>query len=204
MEDVLSLYTEPYDPKRPVICLDEKPYQIISDLVEPIKAEGSRVGRYDYSYNRGDVCSIFVAIEPLTGKRIVEVSSKRKKADYARFLSKIFEQYKDADLIRLVQDNLNTHTYGALYEAFPAEKAYEMTRKIQFHYTPKHASWLNMVEVEISAFSRMCLDRRFDNVAAMVYELQSLVSQRSEEGVKINWTFNLSKARLLFKQYYIT
>jgi hypothetical protein len=202
MEDVLSVYEEPYDESRPVICFDEKPCQIISDTREPKKAEKGKPEKYDYEYKRQGVCSVFVAVEPLKGKRMVEVRNRRTKLDYAHFFEQLASKYKKAEVIKIVQDNLNTHSSGSFYEAFRASKALELKMKFEFHFTPKHASWLNMAEVEISSLTKMCLARRFDDQAMLALELKTLVRERNRNKAKLNWTFTIEKARLAFKRHY--
>jgi hypothetical protein len=202
MEDVLSVYEEEYDEKKPVVCIDEKPCQIVSDVIKPIKAKEGHPLRIDYEYERKGVCTVFVAIEAKTGKRLLMVRDRRTKNDYAKFMDFVQSKYPHADVIRVVQDNLNTHTIGAFYEAFRAEKAYNLKQRFEFNYTPKHASWLNMAEIEISALSRICLNRRFDDRSILELELKALVKERNKNKVKINWTFTKEKARQMFKKHY--
>jgi len=165
MEDVLDLYEEDYDERFPVVCFDEKPYQMLHDILEPLPTVKGKAKRQDYEYKRDGVCNIFVAVEPKAGTRFVQVSEQRKKDDFALFIKKLLEHcYPQAVKIRIVMDNLNTHTLGSLYHALSPEEARRIARKIEPHYTPKHASWLNMAEIEISALTQQCLKRRLARI----------------------------------------
>lgn len=203
MEDVLDLYEEPYDEKFPVVCFDEKPYQMLQDILMPLPTTKGRVKRQDYEYKRKGVCNIFVAVEPRAGKRFVSVCEKRKKEDFALFIRELIEQhYPQAVKVRLVMDNLNTHTLGSLYHSFPPEEARELVKKIEPHYTPKHGSWLNMAEIEISALTRQCLKRRLGSIEEVRDELEECVKDRNMRNKAICWSFSLEKAREKLQRLY--
>lgn len=196
MEDVLDLYEEDYDERFPVVCFDEKPYQMLQDIMKPLPAVKGKAKRQDYEYKREGVCNVFVAVEPKAGKRFVLVSEKRKKEDFALFIKGLIEKcYPQAIQVRLVMDNLNTHTLGSLYHALPPEEARRIARKIETHYTPKHGSWLNMAEIEISALTQQCLRRRLGNLEEVKSELASCVESRNSRKKTICWSFSLEKAR---------
>jgi len=199
----LDLYQEPYDPKKPVICFDEKPVQLIEDVVAPIEMKCGDVKKEDYQYKRNGTCVIFIAFEPLRGWRHIEVRERKRKEDYAQFMKEILERYRDVEVIRLVQDNLNTHKYGSFYESFPAEEAGELRRKFEFHYTPKHASWLNMVEIELAALSKQCLDRRIGDIALLRKEIRVWEDERNRKRVKVRWSFTTRDAREKLERHYI-
>lgn len=172
MEDVLDLYAEPFDPKRPVVCLDEKSKQLLADSRPSMPAKPGKVAIQDYEYVRKGTRNIFVAVEPKAGKHVTEVTAQRKKEHYAAFLERIITQeYPDAECIRFVQDNLNIHTEKSLIHAFGKRKTKRLMERAEFHFTPKHASWLNMAEIEIGILSRQCLDRRIPNPRALQREV---------------------------------
>lgn len=203
MEDILDLYNEPYDPNMPVICFDEMPYQLLSDVLAPMPPKPGKPERFDYHYKRNGVCNLLCAFEPLTGRRILSVTRQRRRKEYAEFMKELVEiYYPNVEKIRLVQDNLNTHTGGSFYEIFDAETAQSIYKKFEFHYTPKKASWLNMVEFEFSAISKQCLDRRIGDMETMVKEVSICVRQRNEAQTKVNWQFSTSDARNKFKRFY--
>ena len=161
MEDVLDVYVRPYDPSKPVVCMDETSKQLVADIRRPIPATPGHPQRYDVEYKRFGVANVFMFTEPLGGWRRVSVTGHRKKLDWAEQVRILLEEdYPDAEVVVLVMDNLNTHSIGSLYEAFPPDKARELARRLEIHYTPKHGSWLNIAEIELSVLSRQCLDRR--------------------------------------------
>lgn len=202
MEMVLDVYKRPNDPKYPVICMDESPKQLISETKTPILATPGRVAKYDYEYKRCGVCNIFLAFEPLAGKRIVKITERRTKRDWSYFLEDIVSEYEHANRITLVMDNLNTHDVGSLYETFVPDKAKEILEKFQFVYTPKHGSWLNMAEIELNVLARQCLNRRIDNIAKVKKEVLSWQKFRNNKNSKANWQFTAFDARIkLFKLY---
>jgi hypothetical protein len=183
LEDVLSLYHLPYDEKRPVICLDELPFQMLGEQVEPFLMKPGAVKKFDYEYERKGVASVFVAFEPLSGKRFVkEVYPRRTKADYCRFAQQVAFQWAEADVIICVQDNLNTHNASSFYENLPPSQAYSLMKRVEFHYTPKKGSWLNMAELELSALARQCLARRIPDIETLSRELEMIVKERNTPG----------------------
>jgi len=204
MEQVLDIYKRPYNPLRPVVCMDETPYQMIGHVREPQKAAPGKIARYDYEYFRSGVCNIFTAVEPLTGKRILEVTERRTKEDWAKFIEKIACAYEHAEKITLVMDNLNTHTAGALYLAFKPELAKSLRDRFEFAYTPKHGSWLNIAEIEISVLKRQCLSRRMESIEVVHREIDAWVEKRNAMDVLIDWQFTTSDARVKLKSLYPT
>ena len=203
MEQVLSVYERGYPSRNPVICFDERPCQLMDDVLRPVSMKPGREKREDYEYKRRGTCCILMAIEPKTGKRIVEVSRRRTKADYARFMCRLAIEYSQADRITLIQDNLNTHNPSSFYENLLAEEAFVLTERFEMVYTPKHASWLNMVEIEFSALSKQCLDRRIGDMETMDEEVGVWVKERNTDRVKINWQFSKDAAREKFQERYI-
>ncbi len=203
MEDVLDLYERPYDSRHPVICFDERPCQLLGDLIAPLPMKPGRVRKEDYHYKREGTCCILIAFEPLTGRRIIQVRSHRTKRDYAQFMKTLVEKhYPNADSICLVQDNLNTHSAGAFYETFDAETAHALKNKFEYHYTPKKASWLNMVEIELSILSKQCLDRRIASMAKLAKEVKAFEKERNRVHATINWRFTTTQARTKLHRHY--
>jgi transposase len=196
MEDVLDLYAEPYDPKKPVVCIDEALKQLIEETRTPIVRKPGRAGRYDYEYKRAGTANIFLMIERLRGWRHAKVTKRRCNGDYAHLMRDLVDiHYPDADIIRVVQDNLNTHKPESLYVTFSPEEARRILRKLEFHYTPKHASWLNMVEIEIGVMSQQCLDRRIGKFEVLSSEIAAWEAERNAAGATINWMFDVDRAR---------
>ena len=196
MEDVLDLYAEPPDPKCPVVCLDESPLQLIGETRQPIPAAPGQVARADYEYRRCGTVNLFVAMDVHRPWRRVTGTERRTAQDYAARLRALVDvDYPDAARIRVVQDNLSTHTPGALYEAFPAAEARRILRRLEFHYTPKHASWLNMVEIEIGVLKQQCLDRRIETRARLEAEIATWEHNRNASGARVNWMFTTEKVR---------
>lgn len=204
MEMVLDVYKRPFDPQKPVVCMDESPRQLIAEAKVPIPASPGQPARHDYEYRRCGVCNIFMACEPLAGKRIVRAADRRTKRDWACFLEEIAVQYKDAEKITLVMDNLNTHTPGALYKKFLPEKAKALWDRFEFVYTPKHGSWLNMAEIELSVLTRQCLNRRIDNIAVVRKEIRAWQEHRNNRNDKVNWQFTAKDARIKLSRLYPT
>jgi DDE superfamily endonuclease len=202
MEDVLNLYHQPLDEKRPVLCFDEMPVQLLADVVAPLPMKAGHLARVDYEYERGGVVNLLVALEPLTGKRVVEISKQRTKADYSRFQQQVAATWPEAEKIVLVQDNLNTHNASSFYENLPAAEAFELAQRFEMHYTPKKGSWLNMAELELSALSRICLSRRIASIEALDGEVQALVKERNELKVKVEWQFSIAQARAKLNRHY--
>jgi hypothetical protein len=196
MEDVLDLYAEPPDPARPVVCLDESPVQLIGEVREPIPAAPEQIARVDYEYRRNGTVNLFIVRDVHRPWRKVTVTERRTAQDYAERLRELVDvDFPDAACIRVVQDNLSTHTPGALYEAFPAPEAHRILGRLEFHYTPKHASWLNMVEIEIGVLKGQCLDRRIDHHEELEREIAAWECQRNASGARVNWMFTTEKAR---------
>jgi transposase len=196
MEDVLDLYAEPPDPERPVVCFDETPVQLIGEVRQPIPAEPGQLERYDYEYRRNGTVNLFVFLDVNRPWRKVNVTRQRTARDYAHCMRDLVDvHFPTAICIRVVQDNLSTHTAGALYEAFPPSEARRILRRLEFHYTPKHASWLNMVEIEIGILSSQCLNRRIDDAERLISEIAAWEQQRNAAGARINWMFTTDKAR---------
>ena len=196
MEDVLDLYAEPYDPCYPVVCFDELPYQLISQKQKPLPIQPGQPQRYDYEYQRQGTCNLFMFLQPLAGWRHVKVTARRTKQDFAYCMQELVNIHlPQAHKIRLVCDNLNTHTPAAFYETFDPEQARHLTRMIEFHYTPKHSSWLNMAEVEISVLSGQCLDRRLGQIELVEREVMAWEDERNGRKATIDWRFTIAKAR---------
>lgn len=204
MEQVLDAYKRPYDPLRPLVCMDESPRQLVRATRLPLAAEPGTAEREDYEYERCGVCNIFLAVEPLAGKRIVRVTERRTRTDWANFLEEIAARYEHAERITLVLDNLNTHTPGSLYETFAPPKAKALWERFEFIYTPKHGSWLNMAEIEINVLVRQCLSRRIESIALLRSEVNSWQTQRNTLGAKIDWQFTTDNARTKLKRLYPT
>lgn len=195
MENLLHLYSLCHDVQYPLVCFDERPCVLHADTIEPLPLAPGKAARYDYEYKRKGTCVLFVAVEPLTGFRVVEVSKQRKQIDYTRFMQHLAQHYNKARRIRLVQDNLNTHQSGSFYAALPSDEAFALAQRFEFHYTPKKASWLNMAEIEINAIVRQCLNRRIESLEMMTYEVGQLVKERNKRKIKISWQFTNQQAR---------
>jgi len=203
MEDVLEVYKRPYDPNRPVVCLDETSKQLIGEVATPVPAAPGQVSHYDYEYVRNGVANLFMICEPLAGQRDVDVTDRRTKKDYAECLRKISdEMYPDADVIVLVQDNLNTHSPASLYEAFEPTEAKRLADRFEVHYTPKHGSWLDMAEIELGVLGRQCLSRRIDNTGDLRREVTAWKTDRNSAGTKVNWQFTTADARIKLRRLY--
>ena len=202
MEEVLDIYERAYNPKRPVICFDERPCQLLNDVVMPIPMKPGCVQRQDYHYRRNGTAVVLMAIEPLAAKRIVKVTERKTKKDYARFMKVLSQRYKQAERIILVQDNLNTHNPSSFYETFSAQEAFELSQRFEFIYTPKKASWLNMVEIELSALSKQCLDRRIGDLSLLANEVYAWSKQRNRKRITISWQFTKNNARNKFSRFY--
>jgi hypothetical protein len=204
MEQVLDIYEQPYDPRRPVICFDERPCQLLGNILMPIPMKPGRVERQDYHYKRCGTCVVFMAVEPLAGQRILKVTEQKTKEDYAFFMKEIASYYTDADKIVLVQDNLNTHKPSSFYEVFDAPEAFALSQRFEMVYTPKKASWLNMAEIELSALSKQCLDRRIAERRILAKEVMAWSAKRNRLHTKITWHFTKSKAREKLSSAYDT
>jgi hypothetical protein len=202
-EDVLEVYKRPYDPRRPVVCLDETSKQLIGEVQSPVPAGPGQVSQYDYEYVRKGVANLFMIFEPLAGQRDVEVTDRRTKKDWALCVRKIAdERYPDAEVIVLVEDNLNTHSPASLYEAFEPAEAKRLTDRFEFHYTPKHGSWLDMAEIELGILGRQCLSRRIDNMDDLRREAKAWETARDTAGSKVDWQFTTEDARIKLKRLY--
>ncbi len=202
MEDILHLYHLPFDEKRPVVCFDELPVQLLGEVVMPLPMQARKPKRVDYEYARHGTCSLLVACEPLTGRRLVETSKRRTKADYCRFMQRVGAMYPNTEKIVLVQDNLNTHNASSFYENLPPAEAFALAQKFEMHYTPKKGSWLNMAELELSALSRICLSRRISSTKELDHEIQVLVKERNELRIKVAWQFSITHAREKLSRHY--
>ena len=195
MERILDLYNRPYDPEYPVVCFDERPCYLIGNVVEGLCMTSGQVAKEHYAYEKNGSCSILAMIEPKTGKRFSQIRRKRRKIEFAKFMKRLAQLYPNAKKIIVVLDNLNTHNESAFYENFSAEEAAQLMDRFEFVYTPKTASWLNMIEIEFSALSRQCLNRRIATITELSNEVIAYFKERSEKGVKITWEFTREKAR---------
>jgi DDE superfamily endonuclease len=203
MEDVLGVYTRPYDPSRPQVCLDETSRQLLGEVTPPVPVASGRPARVDYEYERNGTCNLFLVCEPLAGWRHVTVSDRRTRIDWAHCVKDLVEvHYPNAERIVLVQDNLNTHTPASLYEAFPPEEAKRLADKLELHYTPKHGSWLNMAEIELSVLAEQCLDRRLADRATLEREVTAWQTARNAANRGVDWRFTTTDARIKLKHLY--
>jgi len=203
MEEVLDVYQRPYDPKRPLVCFDERPKQLIGETRNPIRAIPGRLGRSDYEYKRNGVANLFMMFEPLGSNRHVKVTGRRTKKELAECWQELVDKiYPEADKIVLVLDNLNTHKKASLYEVFEPGEAKRIANKLEIHYTPKHGSWLNMAEIEISILSRQCLAERMEDMNKLEKEVMAWTQKRNTLGGKVNWRFTTEDARIRLKKLY--
>jgi transposase len=204
MEMVLDVYKRPLDPKNPVVCMDESPKQLIGEKQVSIPISPGQTAKYDYEYVRNGVCNIFMACEPLAGKRIVKITERKTKKDWSYFLEEIAAQHEKAEKITLVMDNFKTHVPGAFYETFPPEKAKALWDKFEFVYTPKHGSWLNMAEIELNVLTGQCLKRRIDNIEEVRNEAEAWQHFRNNKKAKVKWQFTAENARIKLSRLYPT
>lgn len=203
MEDVLEVYVHPYDPKRPQVCIDEGSVQFQKELIPPLQMKAGQVKKRDYHYKRDGYCSLFLACEPLTGRRAIHVRDQRTKVEFAHFLKYVVdEMYPEAETVILVMDNLSTHTLGALYYVFAAEEAKRLWKKIEIHYTPRHGSWLNMAEIELSVLGRQVLRERVGEKKIVEEKVAAWLAKRNTQQAKINWRFTAEDARIKLKRLY--
>ena len=203
MEDVLELYAEPYDPQRPVVCFDETSTQLLADVRDPLPLKPARPKRQDYEYRREGTRNLFLTCEPLAGWRHVAVTERRAIEDFAHQMRWLVDEaYPDVPVVRLVLDNLNTHRMASLYEAFPAAEARRIAKRLEFHYTPKHGSWLNMAEIEFSIFSRSCLRQRLPDEESLCREVHALELERNRAQARITWRFGILDARAKLHRLY--
>ena len=204
MELVLDVYKRPYDARYPVVCMDESPKQLIAETKTPIPSKPGSSVRYDYEYRRCGVCNIFMACEPLIGKRMVKVTDRKTKRDWAQFVDDISVLYPNAERITLVMDNLNTHSPGALYEAFSPEKAKSLWDRFDFVYTPKHGSWLNMAEIELNVLIGQSIGRRIDSIKEVRRQATAWQKHRNNKEARVNWQFTAEDARIKLSRLYPT
>ena len=199
----MDLYAAPYDPERPQVCFDERPYQLISETRAPLPTQPGLPERYDYEYRREGSCNLFVVFQPLVGWRQVKVTERRTKQDFANCMKELVDvHFPEAQVVRVVLDNLNTHTPATLYEAFEPAEARRIARRLEFHYTPKHGSWLNMVEIEISVLSEQCLDRRIPDIRTLQREASAWQTARNGRQATVHWTFTTEDARAKLERLY--
>jgi hypothetical protein len=204
MEMVLDVYKRPYDARYPVVCMDESPKQLISETKTPIPASPGQPYRSDYEYKRHGICNIFMSCEPLAGTRMVKITERKAKRDWAQFLKELAKLYKNADKIILVMDNLNTHRPGSFYATFCPEEAKALWDRFEFVYTPKHGSWLNMAEIELNVLIGQCLGRRIDNIEEVEREVYAWQEHRNNKNAKVNWQFTEEDARIKLSRLYPT
>ena len=203
MEDVLEVYHRPYDAKRPVVALDEASKQLVGETVQPLPPEPGQPERFDYEYVRNGTANLFMLSEPLVGWRHVMVTDRRTARDFAEAVRWLAEDiYPDADRVVLVMDNLNTHKLASLYEAFPPDQARRVAERIEVHHTPKHGSWLNVAEIELSVLARQCLDRRIASVEELFKQLEPWEVERNDRAVGVNWRFTTADARIKLRRLY--
>jgi hypothetical protein len=203
MEDILDVYTQPYDPKRPLVAMDEMPKQLLLDKREPMPTQPGQPQRFDYEYQRQGVADLFLCFEPLTGKRYIKVTDQRTRQDWAEVMRELADvRYPDAQTIVVVLANLNTHSPASFYQAFEPEEARRLAQRFEFHFTPVHGSWLNVAEIELSVLARQCLNRRIPDKATLIREVQAWQNERNAQVVKVDWRFTTADARIKLKHLY--
>lgn len=203
MEDVLDVYHRPYNLECPVVCMDEASKQLIGEIRDPLPTKPGQIAKFDSEYVRNGTANLFMAVEPLAGRRTTQVTDRRTKTDWARFIQHLLNHvYPKAKKVVLVMDNLNVHSLGSLYEAFEAETARSLAERLEIHYTPKHGSWLNMAEIELSILSGQCLDRRIETKQKMIDEVAAWEEDRNQRQIKIDWQFTTPDARIKLKRLY--
>jgi len=202
MEQVLDVYKRPFDEKRPVVCMDESPKQLISEVKSSVPMAKGRVERIDYEYVRHGMVNIFIANEPLKGKRMIQVTEFKKKQDWAKFIKKISDDYPDAEKITLVMDNFKTHSPSSLYETFEPEEAKRIWDRFEFVFTPRHGSWLNMAEIELHVLSSQCLSRHISTMEEITKEVKAWENDRNNKNSKINWQFTTKDSRVKLRRLY--
>jgi hypothetical protein len=203
MEQLLALYALPYDPDYPVLCFDERPCFLIGEAVEPLAVQTGQVRKEHYAYEKHGSCALLAAIQPLTGYRLAQIHARRTKKEYTLFMQALAAAFPDARKIRVVQDNLNTHDVSAFYEHLPADDAQALAERFAFFFTPKAASWLNMIEIEFSALARQCLHRRIPTQEDLAREVLALVAERTTKQIKIDWQFSVQTARSKLNSHYV-
>lgn len=202
MEQILALYALPYSAAYPVLCFDERPCFLIGDHLAGLSMKAGQAARQHYAYEKNGSCALLMAIEPKIARRVAQVFDRRTKQEYALFMKELAARYPQAKKIRVVQDNLNTHSTSSFYETFSAEEAFVLSQRFEFYYTPKSASWLNMIEIEFSALSKQCLNRRIATKEGLTREVLSLVKEREEKVIKIDWQFSIESARGKLNRHY--
>lgn len=203
MEDVLDVYKRPYDPKHPLVCMDEMPKQLLMDTRERLPLQPGDPERFDYEYKRGGVADLFMLFEPLAGKRHIEITDRRRRVEWAEVMRIVSDElYPHAEKIVVVLDNLNTHVGAAFYQAFEPQEARRLVERFELHYTPKHGSWLNMAEIELSALTRQCLDRRIPDKDNLIHEVKAWEDQRNSDVIKVHWQFTTADARTKLRRLY--
>ena len=202
MEDILEVYQRPYDPRFPVLCVDEHPYQLVQGLAQELAMKAGRVATQDYQYKRRGTCYVLAAVEPRGGRRQVEVHRHRGKREYASFMRRLAARYTEAERIILIQDNLNTHGPGAFYEFLPADEARALVKRFELHFTPKKASWLNMVEIEFSVLSKQCISRRIASMSELRTQVAAWAKRRNRERARLTWRFTTERARGKLQRHY--
>ena len=202
MEHILWIYGLPYDRNYPVVCFDERPCFLIGEVIDPLPMQNGQVRKEHYAYEKNGSCALLAAIEPLTGKRVAQVHLRRTKKEFTLFCQALSEAFPKALKIRFVQDNLNTHNASSFYENLPADQAFALAQRFEFIYTPKSASWLNMIEIEFSAIARQCLKRRIPTLEQLEKEVLAIVKERNDKKIKINWQFSLASARNKLNRHY--
>lgn len=202
MEIILRLYLLPYNPLKPVICFDERPCFLIGDIFQPVEMKPGKVAKENYSYSKHGSCCVLASIEPKIGKRLAHVRMKRRRKEFAEFMKNLAQEYPNATKIIVILDNLNTHNFGSFYHQFSAEEAEALKNRFEFIYTPKNASWLNMIEIEFSALSRQCLNRRIKSPITLANEVFTFFKEREEKAIKINWEFSVETARTKLNKHY--
>lgn len=202
METVLRVYARPYDPRRPVVCYDERPCFLIGDVIIPLPMTTGKSQREDYEYTKNGSCSVLMAFEPHTGRRWAEVYSQRTSKEYTGFMVRLANEFPSVDQITLIQDNLNTHHAGSFYKHLDIEAAEALKRRFEWLFTPKHASWLNMVEIELSALSRQCLNRRIPDQACLEREVVTWIKDRNRKKIMVNWHFMVDRCREKMSRHY--
>jgi hypothetical protein len=203
MEDILEIYQQAYNPRFPVVCFDERPYQLLQGLAQELAMKPGRAAKVDYQYERRGTCCLLAAVEPRSGRRRVEVHRHRGKREYASFMRRLAaECYPEAERIILIQDNLNTHGPGSFYDYYPAHEARTLAKRFEIHFTPKKASWLNMVEIELSVLSKQCFGRRIGSIRELRTQVKGWEKRRNKEQAKIGWRFTTEKARDKLQRHY--
>jgi len=202
LEEIVALYGKEYNFEEPVVCFDERPCYLIGERVEPLGLATGKVAKEHYAYEKHGSCCLLAAIEPLTGKRLGKVYEQRTRKEFSEFCQALDKNYTEAKVIHVVLDNLNTHSAGAFYEHLAADEAFKLAQRFRFHYTPKAASWLNMIEIEFSALARLCLNRRIATFEKLESEVLALLNERSSKGIKIEWQFSIQSCRTKLRSRY--